>query len=127
MIKQINQVKKFNEAFNLPINNNPCLPKFTLQYKRIDYLQEELDEFSEAVKEQDLVEIADAIVDQLYIVLGTAVLYGLGDKLEALFDEVHRSNMTKLDENGQPVYNKHGKVAKSALYQEPDLKSILER
>jgi predicted HAD superfamily Cof-like phosphohydrolase len=127
MIKQIKQVKEFNEAFRLPIHSKPCLPNFTLQYKRIDYLQEELNEFSEAVKEQDIVEIADAVVDQLYIIFGTAILYGFADKLEALFDEVHRSNMTKLDENGEPIYNKNGKVAKSDLYEEPDLKTILEK
>jgi predicted HAD superfamily Cof-like phosphohydrolase len=88
-------------------------------------LQEEVLELHEAWSNEDIVEVADAITDCLYILFGTAIEFGLQDKLEALFDEVHGSNMSKLDENGKPIYRNDGKVLKSENYYKPNLKKII--
>ena len=90
-------------------------------------MQEEVIELHEAWSNKDIVEVADAITDCLYILIGTAIEFGLQDKLEDLFDEVHGSNMSKLDENGKPIYRNDGKVMKSANYYKPDLKKILDK
>jgi predicted HAD superfamily Cof-like phosphohydrolase len=84
-------------------------------------------ELHEAWSNKDIVEVADAITDCLYILFGTAIEFGLQDKLEDFFDEVHGSNMSKLDENGKPIYRNDGKVLKSEKYYKPDLKKILDK
>jgi predicted HAD superfamily Cof-like phosphohydrolase len=78
-------------------------------------------------KNGDIVEIADALGDQLYILCGTILKHGLQYKIEEVFQEIQRSNMSKLDVNGQPIYREDGKVMKSELYFRPDIKSILEK
>ena len=80
----------------------------------------------EAAKNGDLVEIADALGDQLYILCGTILRHGLQDKITKVFEEIQRSNMSKLDEFGMPIYREDGKVLKSNLYFKPDIKKILE-
>ena len=92
---------------------------------RIRLLQEELDEYQEAVEKKDLIEIADALTDLLYVLLGTFVSHGLQDYAEDLFAEVHRSNMSKLDENGAPIFRQDGKVLKSKRFSPPNLNRIL--
>ena len=94
---------------------------------RARLMQEELDEYREAAAAGDLVGIADALSDLLYVVLGTYLAHGLQDVAEDLFREVHSSNMSKLDSSGQPLYREDGKVLKSELFRAPDLRSILER
>ncbi|GJM59473.1 nucleoside triphosphate pyrophosphohydrolase family protein [Persicobacter diffluens] len=126
MKKQINQVKTFHETFEVGIKEGPQFPDEATQQLRNRLLQEELDELKEAVANNDLVEVADALVDIQYLLCGTILEYGMQDKFEALFDEVHRSNMSKLDENGKPVRRADGKVIKSELFSPPALKKILE-
>ena len=81
----------------------------------------------EAVKNNDLVEIADALGDQLYILCGTILKHGLQDKIAAVFKEIQRSNMSKLDADGKPIYRADGKVMKSDLYFKPNIKTIIEK
>ena len=90
-------------------------------------IAEELEEYRAAFAAGDLIEIADALTDLLYLVLGTYYSHGLQDIAAELFDEVHRSNMTKLGANGQPVLREDGKVLKSELYSPPDLRAIIKR
>ena len=98
-----------------------------VQALRVSLIQEELDEYRAAAEAGDLVGIADALSDLMYVVLGTYVAHGLQDPAEELFAEVQRSNMSKLDENGQPIFRADGKVLKSKLFSQPDLQSILAK
>ncbi len=93
---------------------------------RVSLIQEELDEYREAAEAHDLVGIADALSDLMYVVLGTYVSHGLQDVAEALFAEVHASNMSKLDAEGRVLYRSDGKVLKSDLWRPPDLATILQ-
>jgi predicted HAD superfamily Cof-like phosphohydrolase len=93
----------------------------------VSLIQEELNEYRHAAEAHDLVEVADALSDLMYVVLGTYVSHGLQDLAEALFAEVHRSNMSKLDENGQVIYRADGKVLKSARWSPPNLEAVLAR
>lgn len=125
MIKQIKQLKEFHSSFGLPIRETPTdvnSQEFNLRHKLI---VEEVQEIKDAYIQGDQVEVADGIIDSLYVLLGTAVQLGYSDKLEAMFDEVHRSNMSKLDEHGNPILREDGKVMKSNLFSKPDLLSIL--
>ncbi len=90
-------------------------------------MQEENDEYLEACQKGDLTQIADALGDKLYILCGTILAHGLQDKILEVFDEIHRSNMSKLDDDGQPIYREDGKIMKSNNYFLPDIASILER
>jgi predicted HAD superfamily Cof-like phosphohydrolase len=90
-------------------------------------MREENEEYLEAAQKGDLVEIADALGDQLYILCGTILRHGLQDKMAEVFQEIQRSNMSKLDADGKPIYREDGKVLKSELYFRPDIKSILEK
>jgi predicted HAD superfamily Cof-like phosphohydrolase len=97
---------------------------YTLRYNLI---KEENEEYLEACKNGDIVEIADALGDQLYILFGTILKHGLQHKIEEVYDEIHRSNMSKLDENGLPIFREDGKILKSNLYFKPDIKKILDK
>ena len=88
-------------------------------------MKEENEEYLQAAKEGDLTEIADAVGDMLYILCGTILKHGLQDKIADVFEEIQRSNMSKLDKNGKPIYREDGKVLKSELYFKPDIKRIL--
>jgi predicted HAD superfamily Cof-like phosphohydrolase len=90
-------------------------------------MAEENDEYLEAAKNNDLVQVADALGDKLYILCGTIISHGLQHKIVEVFEEIHRSNMSKLDVNGKPIYREDGKVMKSELYFLPDIESILEK
>ena len=94
---------------------------------RVSLIQEELNEYRHAAEARDLVAVADALSDLLYVVLGTYVSHGMQDLAEALFAEVHHSNMSKLDENGAVIYRGDGKVLKSHLWRPPNLAVILGR
>jgi predicted HAD superfamily Cof-like phosphohydrolase len=97
---------------------------YTLRY---NLMKEENEEYLDAAKKGDLVEVADALGDQLYILCGTILKHGLQHKIEEVFDEIHRSNMSKLDEKGNPIFREDGKVLKGNLYFRPDIKKILEK
>jgi predicted HAD superfamily Cof-like phosphohydrolase len=88
-------------------------------------MQEENDEYLDAAKKGDIVEVADALGDQLYILCGTILKHGLQYKIVEVFQEIQRSNMSKLDENGKPIYREDGKIMKSSLYFKPDIIAIL--
>ena len=90
-------------------------------------MQEENDEYLEACRQGNLVEIADALGDKLYILCGTILKHGLQHKIEEVFNEIHRSNMSKLDENNKPIFREDGKILKSNRYFRPDIKTILDR
>lgn len=125
MTNEINQVKDFHEKFGIPVSDYPDYIDIERQALRINILQEEVNELSKAMGEDNMVEIADGIVDCIYILFGTAIEYGLHRKLEAMFHEVHRSNMSKLGIDGKPIYREDGKVLKGPGYSPPDLGSIL--
>jgi len=127
LLEKIKSVEEFHNVFK--IGNADTLKlidekEYTLRHNLI---KEENDEYLEACKNGDIVEIADALGDQLYILFGTILKHGLEYKIEEVYDEIHRSNMSKLDENGQPIYREDGKILKSNLYFRPDIKKILEK
>ena len=123
----IEAVEKFHNAFGIENNYQPTpkLPEVECNLRH-RLMSEENEEYLEAAKNGDLVEIADALGDQLYILCGTILKHGLQDKIVEVFKEIQRSNMSKLDENGKPIYREDGKVMKSELYFKPNIKSILE-
>jgi predicted HAD superfamily Cof-like phosphohydrolase len=90
-------------------------------------MKEENEEYLEAAENNDLVEVADALGDMLYILCGTIIEHGMQDKIEDVFNEIHRSNMSKLGEDGRPIYREDGKVLKGANYFKPHIKEILEQ
>jgi predicted HAD superfamily Cof-like phosphohydrolase len=128
LIKHINKVKTFHEAFKIGNSEAPttALSKEEILL-RYNLLHEENEEYLEAANKGDIVEIADALGDQLYILFGTMLRHGLQYKIEEVFDEIQRSNMSKLDASGQPIYREDGKVLKGPAYFRPNIKSILEK
>lgn len=136
MEKQIRQVVEFQKKFKSIYNTTPTLLRQEQANLRYLLLKEENEEYLEAVQNEDVVEILDALIDQLFITIGTAVSHGLQDKLEEGFNIVFNSNMSKLDENGEPIFNGEngvldktkplGKLLKSKNYKEPNLKVLWE-
>ncbi|WP_066759380.1 pyrophosphohydrolase domain-containing protein [Crocinitomix algicola] len=123
----IQHVEKFHDSFGIENKYAPTAEISEQEGKlRYDLMREENEEYYEAVKNGDLVEIADALGDMLYILCGTILKHGMQDKMEAVFEEIQRSNMSKLDANGKPIYREDGKVLKSDLYFKPDIKSMIE-
>jgi predicted HAD superfamily Cof-like phosphohydrolase len=124
--KQIASVEEFHNAFGIENNYSPIadigLEGALLRYELI---REENEEYLEACREGNLVEIADALGDQLYILCGTILRHGLQHKIEEVFDEIHRSNMSKLGADGKPIYREDGKVLKGPSYFKPDIQKIL--
>ena len=128
MREQLAQVQEFHETFGVHIENEPTARiSEKLSDMRADLMEEELREYRVACHRGDIVEIADALTDMLYVVFGTVITHGLQDIAIEIFDEVHRSNMSKLDGNGRPVHRVDGKVLKSSNYSPPDLGSIVSR
>lgn len=127
MIEQLRMLEEFHSVFGAHLEQAPTadLSPETIAL-RVSLIQEELNEYQEAAEAHDLVGIADALSDLMYVVLGTYVSHGLQDVAEALFAEVHASNMSKLDADGRVIYRSDGKVLKSNLWRPPDLKGILE-
>ena len=125
LLPKIMDVHHFHETFKIGNATEPTLideRDYTLRYNLI---KEENEEYLEACKNGDLVEIADAIGDQLYILFGTICKHGLQHKIEEVFNEIQRSNMSKLDESGNPIFREDGKILKSNLYFRPNIKDIL--
>jgi predicted HAD superfamily Cof-like phosphohydrolase len=122
----IEKVRAFHDAFGIENADKPTaqLSKsdILLRYK---LMREENEEYLEAAENGDIVEIADALGDMLYILCGTILKHGLEGKIADVFEEIQRSNMSKLDKDGKPIYREDGKVMKSELYFKPDLASIL--
>jgi len=127
MKKQLDSVKQFHSSFGLGISE---APKATLGQNvdllRFNLMKEENEEYLEATKNNDLTEVADALGDMLYILCGTIIEHGLQYKIEEVFDEIQRSNMSKLGANGLPVYREDGKVLKGPNYFKPDFTEILK-
>jgi predicted HAD superfamily Cof-like phosphohydrolase len=124
----INKVKEFHEVFGIAFEHQPQAVLSENDYMlRFNLMKEENEEYLAACKEGDLTEIADALGDMMYILFGTIVRHGLQHKIEEIFTEIHRSNMSKLDENGKPIYREDGKILKSNLYFKPQIKEVLER
>jgi predicted HAD superfamily Cof-like phosphohydrolase len=123
----IEAVETFHNAFGIENNYSPTTElteaEILLRYK---LMREENEEYLEAAQNGDIVEIADALGDQLYILCGTILKHGLQHKIAEVFQEIQRSNMSKLDADGKPIYREDGKVMKSELYFKPNIKSILE-
>ena len=124
----VNKVREFHEVFGLDYHNEP---KTDITDRIIELrhrlMAEENDEYLEAAKNRDLTLVADALGDKLYILCGTIIAHGLQHKIVEVFEEIHRSNMSKLDENGKPIYREDGKIMKSERYFLPDIKGVLER
>ena len=117
-------VKKFMETFGQEVKTKAEFPSDKIINLRYDLIKEELDEFEEAIKSKNLKEIADSLTDILYVTYGAGHAFGID--LDKCFDEVQRSNMSKLGEDGKPIYNEGGKVMKGPKYFEPNLKKFLE-
>jgi predicted HAD superfamily Cof-like phosphohydrolase len=120
--KPLEAVKKFHQAFGLGIANKPkaSLGKDKNQL-RYALMKEENEEYLEAAMNDDVVEVADALGDMLYILCGTMLEHGMQNKIEEVFNEIQSSNMSKLDANGQPIYRNDGKVLKGENYFKPDI------
>jgi predicted HAD superfamily Cof-like phosphohydrolase len=128
MVKKINSVKEFHDVFEISCAESPKAQLEEKEYMlRFNLMKEENEEYLDACKKGDLVEIADALGDQLYILFGTILKHGLQHKIEEVFDEIHRSNMSKLDAQGRPVRREDGKILKSELYFKPDIKAVLNQ
>jgi predicted HAD superfamily Cof-like phosphohydrolase len=124
----ISAVETFHDAFGISNNYQPTAElseaDILLRYK---LMREENEEYLEAAQKGDLVEVADALGDMLYILCGTILKHGLQDKIAEVFEEIQRSNMSKLDKDGKPIYREDGKVLKSELYFKPNIAAILDK
>ena len=128
LLEKINKVKEFHETFKLEFHDTPISevnPSIVELRHRL--MQEENDEYLEACRNNDLTQIADALGDKMYILFGSIIAHGLQYKIEEIFDEIHRSNMSKLDDNGKPIYREDGKIMKSENYFLPQIEEILEK
>ncbi len=128
MKDKINAVHEFHAAFKLGIKNKPTADigedRKLLRYK---LMREENEEYLEAANKNDLVEVADALGDMLYILCGTIIEHGMQEKIDEVFNEIQRSNMSKLGENGKPIFREDGKVLKGPNYFKPNIESIFNK
>ena len=125
MKKQLQQLWDFQRVYDQPRNTKPTLIDPSESMLRYELGKEELIEYLEACNNDDLVEITDSLADQLYILLGTMVAHGMQDIIEDVFDEVHRSNMSKLGVDGKPIYREDGKVLKGPNFTPPNIEQFL--
>lgn len=125
--KELESVKLFHKKFNIDYLNEPKanIPD-EIKELRFKLMEEENLEYLKATKENDIVEIADALGDMLYILCGTIISHGLQNKIEEIFQEIQNSNMSKLGDNGKPIYRDDGKVLKGPNYFKPDIRKILK-
>ena len=122
-MSNFSKVGIFMKTFGQEVKDNPSLSTDKINKLRIDLIKEELEELSEAMKNKDLLEVADALTDILYVTYGAGHAFGID--LDKCFEEVQNSNMSKLDENGKPIYNESGKVMKGPKYFKPDLSKFV--
>ena len=126
MVRQVEQVKDFNEAFGVVVNSRPTLVEKSLYELNHNLMKEENDEYLEACQNDDIVEIADALTDQAFVLIGNIIKHGLQDAIIPLFDEVYVSNMSKL-QNGEVLRREDGKVLKGDKFFPPRLTQILNK
>ncbi|MBI9057612.1 MAG: nucleoside triphosphate pyrophosphohydrolase family protein [Labilibaculum sp.] len=124
-MKALENVNEFHAAFGVNVEKKPVIPNKKRCELRQNIIQEEVDELKAAWESGNLIDVADALADIHYVVMGTVLEFGLQDKYPDIFKEVHRSNMSKLDENGNAIYREDGKVIKSELYSKPQIEEIL--
>lgn len=117
------KVENFMRAFGQDVKTQPELAEFNTAELRFELITEEVEELATAIDNDDIVEIADALTDILYVVYGAGHAYGID--LDECFSEVHRSNMSKLGEDGKPIYREDGKVMKGPQYSPPDLEGVI--
>ena len=123
-MSNFNKVKTFMNTYGQEIREKASFPDKKIVQLRIDLIQEELNELKDAITSNDIIEVADALTDILYVTYGAGHSFGIN--LDKCFDEVQDSNMSKLDENKQPIYSENGKVMKGPNYYPPNLKKIIE-
>ena len=123
-MSNFNSVKNFMKTFGQEIKNKPVLREESIIKLRYDLIHEELMELKEALEQKDLKEVADALTDILYVTYGAGHAFGID--LDKCFQEVQESNMSKLDNNGKPIYNEEGKVMKGPNYFKPDLNKFVK-
>lgn len=127
MKQKIEAVKKFHTTYNIGYKETPQADLGIQKNRlRFDLMKEENEEYLEAANNNDLVEVADALGDMLYILCGTIIEHGMQDKIEEVFNEIQRSNMSKLGEDGKPIYRADGKVMKGPNYFKPDIAKVLK-
>ena len=122
-MSNFNKVKTFMNTYGQEVKNTPEFPDSKIVQLRIDLIQEELNELKEAINNNDIVEVADALTDILYVTYGAGHSFGVD--LDSCFSEVQNSNMSKLGEDGKPIYNESGKVMKGPKYFKPNIKKII--
>ena len=122
-MSNFSKVGTFMKTFGQEVKTSPALSTDKINRLRIDLIKEELEELTEAMINKDLLEVADALTDILYVTYGAGHAFGID--LDKCFDEVQNSNMSKLDENGKPIYNESGKVMKGPNYFKPDLSKFV--
>ena len=127
MLKQLNKVREFHETFNQENGTDSRLIEHHEWILRHKLMAEENDEYFDACDKSDLIEIADALGDQLYILCGTILKHGMQDIIEKVFDEIHRSNMSKVGEDGKAIMREDGKILKGPQYFKPNLKQFVEK
>ena len=118
------KVKKFMEPFGQEVKSTPSFSSEKINKLRFNLIKEELDEFKQALEDNDLLEVADALTDILYVTYGAGHAFGIN--LDACFEEVQNSNMSKLGSDGKPIYNDQGKVMKGPNYFKPDLSKFIK-
>ena len=122
-MSNFDKVKKFMQTLGQEVKNKPSLTSDKITKLRLQLIEEELKELKEALDNNDIVETADALTDILYVTYGAGHAFGIN--LDKCFEEVHGSNMSKLDNSGKAIFNEDGKVLKGSNYFKPDLKKIL--
>ena len=122
-MSNFSKVGIFMKTFGQEVKNKPSFSTDKINKLRLDLIKEELSELSDAMNNKDLLEVADALTDILYVTYGAGHAFGID--LDKCFDEVQNSNMSKLDENGKPIYNENGKVMKGPNYFKPDLSKFV--
>lgn len=128
MKKQLKAVELFHTTYGLGVNQTPTADLGKAKNElRFNLMKEENEEYLEAVQNNDLIEVADALGDMLYILCGTILEHGLQHKIEEVFDEIQKSNMSKLGEDGKPIYREDGKVMKGPNYFKPDFSKIIKQ
>ena len=118
------KVKEFMKTFGQEVKSKASFPNRKIQDLRYDLIREELEELKVAIEDKNLKEVADALTDILYVTYGAGHAFGID--LDKCFDEVQRSNMSKLGNDGKPIYNEHGKVMKGPNYFKPDLQKFID-
>jgi len=124
MVSNFIRVMDFMNNFGQEVKYNPEFPDEKVQKLRISLIEEELEELKEAMGKEDMVGVADALTDILYVTYGAGAAFGID--LDKCFEEVHSSNMSKLDRNGHPIYRNDGKILKGPDYFEPNLEKIVK-